>query len=239
MRLIENIKYGAFDECLLDIYLPETNNFSAFVYFHGGGLESGDKNEADVLAEYLTRNNIAVVSANYRMYPKAVYPEFVTDCADAVKWTKEHIGEYGKCDKIYVGGSSAGGYISMLLCFGKKIKADGYIHNAGQPTSHFNVLRERGIDTRRVIVDDTAPLYYVGTDKDYPPMVFIVADNDMENRYEQTMLMLSTMKHFGYKNYDLEIIHGEHCSYISEYDENNESVFGKLINKYIKKWENI
>ena len=74
----------------------------------------------------------------------------------------------------------------------------GYVHDSGQPTAHFNVLKEKGMDFRRVIVDETAPLYFVGLEKEYPPMLFIVADQDMENRYEQTVLVLSTMDHFGY-----------------------------------------
>ena len=246
MKKVENIKYSDCDDCILDIYLPQTDVFSVLIYFHGGGFEGGDKTEADVLASYLTVKNIAVVSANYRMYPKAKYPDFFCDAAAAVAWTKKNISEYGKCDKFYVGGSSAGGYISMLLCFDKKYLApygikptdiDGYIHNAGQPTVHFNILRERGIDTRRVIVDESAPLYHIGREAEYPPMLFIVADNDMENRYEQTMLVLSTMKHFRYSDYDLEIIHGGHCDYVAKRDENGDSVLGKLIYSQLEKWE--
>ena len=73
------------------------------------------------------------------------------------------------------------------------LKINGYIHDAGQPTVHFNVLKEKGIDSRRVIINEDAPLYYVGIEKEYPRMLFIVSTNDLENRYEQTMLMLRTL----------------------------------------------
>ena len=68
-----------------------------------------------------------------------------------------------------------------------------------------------------------------------PPMLFIVADNDMKNRYEQTMLILSTLKHFGYdeSTIDYIIMHGKHCQHIKKLDENGDSVFGKLIENYI------
>ena len=36
--------------------------------------------------------------------------------------------------------------------------AAGFIFNAGQPTTHYNVLRERGMDPKRVVVDEAAPL---------------------------------------------------------------------------------
>ncbi len=32
----------------------------------------------------------------------------------------------------------------------------GFVHAAGQPTCHFKILRERGLDKRRVIIDETA-----------------------------------------------------------------------------------
>lgn len=92
-----------------------------------------------------------------------------------------------------------------MLCFDKRflavhnINSDdiaGFIHDAGQSTTHFNVLRERGMDTRRVIVDEAAPLYHVTHNENYPPMLFIISDDDMTNRFEQTMVMLKTLKHF-------------------------------------------
>ena len=42
-------------------------------------------------------------------------------------------------------------------------------------------------------------------------MRFIVSDNDMKGRYEQTMLMLATLAHFEYTDYDHILMHGKHC----------------------------
>ena len=118
MKKIENIVYGNLDSAnKLNLYLPDDATSSAFVYFHGGGLEHGDKKRADVFAPYLTSRGIAVVSANYRMYPNAAYPDFICDAAEAVAWANGYMKEKIGCDKLYVGGSSAGGYISMMLCF--------------------------------------------------------------------------------------------------------------------------
>ena len=244
MKKIENIVYGDLDSVhKLDLYLPDRSASSLFVYFHGGGLECGDKNAADVFTPYLTSRGIAVASANYRMYPSAKYPDFICDAAQAVAWANKYMKEELGCDKLYVGGSSAGGYLSMMLCFDKRYLKSvgldnsaiaGYFHDAGQPTAHFNVLKYGNIDSRRVIVDETAPLYYVGLESEYPPMRFVVSDNDMTNRYEQTMLMLSTLSHFGYPNYDHIVMHGKHCEYCSKIDENGESVFGQKIYDFIK-----
>ncbi len=214
-----------------------------FVYFHGGGLERGDKSRKAFFAQYLASHGIAVVSANYRLYPNAKYPDFIYDIAQAVAWAYKYMKEELGCDKLYVGGSSAGGYLSMMLCFDKRYLESvgldnssiaGYFHDAGQPTAHLNVLKYSGLDSRRIIVDETSPLYYVGIEEQYPPMRFVVSDNDMQNRYEQTMLMLSTLSHFGYKNYDHTVMKGKHCEYCARIDENGESVLGQMICDFIK-----
>lgn len=244
MKIYKDISYCniGHERQVLDVYIPETDSFPVFVYFHGGGLEAGDKNAKFI--KDLVNKGVGVVSANYRMYPSAVYPEFVRDAAAAVAWTYKHINEYGNCTKYFVGGSSAGGYLSMMLCFNKAFLApykinpaqiDGFIHDAGQPTSHFNVLREKGVDSRRVIVDETAPLYYIGQEPEYAPMHFIVSDHDMENRYEQTMLVLSTLKHFKYdqSKISLRVMNGTHCHYVNAQDESGNYIFADMIYDYI------
>ncbi len=61
-------------------------------------------------------------------------------------------------------------YIAMLLCFDRRYfmsygvdsnKIFGFVFKAGQFTAHFNVLCERGIDSRRCIIDEAAPLYHI------------------------------------------------------------------------------
>ncbi len=244
MKSITDICYSKEANQYLDIYLPECDRFPVFLYFHGGGIERGDKAKGvDVFVKHLTARGIAVVSANYRMYPTAKYPEFIEDAACATAWVFANMKNYGEVTGIYVGGSSAGGYISQMLCFDKHYLAKhgiaptditGFIHDAGQPTAHFNVLRERGVDSRRVIVDESAPLYHIGVDETYPPMLVIVSDKDMQNRYEQTMLLMSTLKHFGHtENVKLQVMNSTHCAYIGKADEQGVSIFGKLIADYI------
>ena len=154
MKFLGNICYAKRqnEEVLLDIFLPEASEFSVFIFFHGGGLEKGSKADAQKFAQYLIERGIAVVSVNFRMYPNAKYPDFIEDAAESVYWVSENISNYGKCEKLFVGGSSAGGYLSMMLCFDPrwlsayktwKIPVTGYFHNAGQPTCHFNGQRSK------------------------------------------------------------------------------------------------
>ena len=244
MKKIADVIYSQPEsECKLDVYLPDTKASAVFVYFHGGGLQYGDKKDAEIFAPCLAARGIALVSVSYRMYPNAKFPDFLFDAARSVAWANKYMREELGCDRLYVGGSSAGGYISMMLCFDKQYLASagidnsvitGYFHDAGQPTAHFKVLKASGVDPRRIIVDSTAPLYYIGMEEKYPRMRFIVSDNDMENRYEQTMLVLSTLKHFGYTDYDHIVMHGGHCEYCMKADENGDGILGKMVADFIE-----
>ena len=246
MREIPDIVY---DESIgewgkLDLYLPETDSFPLLVYFHGGSLEKGSRRAAHI-GKTLTEMGIGLASAEYRLYPEAKYPDFILDAARAVNFCREHIGEYCReCRGIFVGGSSAGGYLSMMLCFDPKYLGQygiaptdiaGFIHNAGQPTCHFNVLRERGLDKRRVIIDDSAPLYHVGLADEYPPMLLMWSENDMVNRPEQMEVLWTALHHFGYDGDKIrrKVLPGKHCGYVKATDENGNNVFASEISDFI------
>ena len=243
MKSIFDLAYK--ENLFLDLHLPETDEFDLFVYFHGGGLSAGNRGGVEVFAKTLADRNIATATVQYRMYPDAKFPDFIVDCADSIRYLKDNIAQYGKCNRIYVGGSSAGGYLSMMLCFDKRYlnavgleptDIDAYIHDAGQPTSHFNVLKELGKDSKRIIVDETAPMYFVGMDETYAPMLFIVSDNDMFGRFEQTMLMVKTLEHFGHAdNVQTQVMHGGHCAYVYKADEDGEGILAKVILSYLEK----
>ena len=132
----------------------------------------------------------------------------------------------------------------MMLCFDRRwlnavgidlSEISGYFHDAGQPTAHFNVLKYSGVDRRRVIIDETAPLYYIGVEESYPKMAFIVSDNDMKNRYEQTMLVLGTLRHFGYDmdKVILHEMHGTHTHYARK-DYDNGVTYSEMIKELIE-----
>jgi hypothetical protein len=249
MKAIKNIYYTSANHPRqsLDVYLPENaTGFPTFVFFHGGGLEQGSKDGSHMFIDYATTHGVAVICANYRLYPEAAYPDFIRDAASAVAWAHKHMPEHGGDGRIFVGGSSAGGYLSMMLCFDKKYLAvhklhpkmiAGFVHMSGQPTTHFNVLRERGLDSRRVIIDEAAPLYHIGNEAEYAPMMFFVSDNDMKNRLEQTMLAVSTLRHFGYdeSKFECHVMAGKHCQFEKFVDEDGQSTFGRMLVSFINR----
>lgn len=246
MKVIEDIFYTRAKSPMqsLDLYLPDCESFPVVIYFHYGGFTGGDKKDYPFIP-HLVERGIAVISANYRMYPEAAFPDFIRDGAMVVAWAKKHMPEYGEITGYFVGGSSAGGYLSMMLCFDKKylkmhkIDSDeitGYIMDAGQPTTHFNVLVERGFDQRRVVIDEAAPIYHITDGRNYPPMQIVVAENDRRNRNEQNALLVSTLKHFGCpeENIDYRIIPGyKHVGYVKQITEDNRSVFAEIVFDFV------
>ena len=227
---------------MLDLYLPDAESFPVFIYFHGGGLENEDRLSGAESMKRLAAHGVAAVAVDYRKYPEVQYPAFIEDCAAAVAWVKKNIANYGNAEGLYVGGSSAGGYLSMMLCFDEKYlgavgvdpsEIAGWFHDAGQPTKHFTVLKYDGEDSRRVIVDETAPLYHIGKAKKYAPMRFIVSDNDIDGRYEQIMLVLSTLKHFRHTNFDCKLMHGSHCHYCDIVSP-TKGILGEMVLDFLK-----
>ncbi len=258
MKIIENISYGTDKNNVLDIYLADKENAPVFLYFHGGGLGGGSYRGVDEVnaMKRLAEKGITTISAEYRMYPEAKYPQFIQDSADAAKWVLENISRYTTYSGIFIGGTSAGGYLSQMLCFDKKyfnernIAVDdiaGFIHDCGQPTTHFNVLRERGFGTdeenltRRVMVDEAAPMYHIDGTQKYPPMLFIASDNDMPNRLEQTVLMVSILKNYGYDMSKIKLSvmeNSTHASYLWTNDDKGENLFVKEVVKFIESMTN-
>ena len=151
----------------MDLFLPEQEEFFTIIHFHGGGLIEGDKGDTHQFCEHLTKLGFAVATANYSLLPEKRFPEFLYDAAKAVKYIKEHISQYGKSKGFIISGQSAGAYITLMLCFNKEYlnsvginnnEISGWISDAAQPTSHFNILKiEKGLSPLLQRIDETAP----------------------------------------------------------------------------------
>ena len=258
MKIIKDIPYAPAisvekpaSKRLLDIYLPDNVEPGTPVYinFHGGGLENGSKDDYPAaLCEAVAKEGIIAVTANYRMYLNdAKFPDYLYDAAEAVAWCKANLNRYApEPGKIFVGGESAGAYISMMLCFDKSYLAKhgidsdtdigGYIHGSAQPTTHFNVLRERGLNNKRVIVDEAAPLYFIER-KTYAPMIILTNENDVPGRKQQNMLVEATMAHLGVTSpYELRIMPAGHCAYAFADKETGVIPLAGIVTEFISKY---
>jgi acetyl esterase/lipase len=103
----------------LDLYLPRDGASGAPVLFqvHGGGWTVSQKgHQALPLMMRMARAGWVCVAPNYRLSPKATWPDHVVDLKRALAWVKAHVADYGgDPDFIAVTGGSAGGHLSALL----------------------------------------------------------------------------------------------------------------------------
>ncbi len=194
------------ERCVLDIYYPENvEAFATVVWFHGGGIQAGEKE----IPEALQNKGMAVVGVNYRLHPKVSAPDYIEDAAGAVAWVFNNIERYGgDSSLIFVSGHSAGGYLASMVGMDKswlaKNQVDanriaGLIPFSGHTITHFTVRKERGIEGTRAVVDELAPLYHVRNDA--PPLLMITGDRELEllGRYEENAYMMRMMKVVGHQ----------------------------------------
>ena len=203
------------ERCKLDIYYPKNSkNFPTVVWFHGGGLKGGNKS----VPKQLQEKGIAIVAVNYRLYPKVKTPVFINDAAAAVAWTFKNVKNYGgDSTKIIVSGSSAGGYLTMMVgldkSYLKKHQIDAndifaLLPLTGHAITHFTVRSENGVSKEQPIIDRYAPLYHVRSDA--PPIVLYTGDPELEmlGRAEENAYMMRMLKVSGHKNVKHIILNG-------------------------------
>ena len=78
------------ERCKLDVYYPVgQKDAPVVVWFHGGGIEAGNKH----IDPQLKNSGLVVVAANYRLLPKANIDDILDDAAAAVAWTYKNIGK--------------------------------------------------------------------------------------------------------------------------------------------------
>jgi acetyl esterase/lipase len=129
-----DLQYGVLAKQRLDVYTPTKNSgqkLPIVIFLHGGGWNSGDKNQYRFVGAALAEQGWIGVSVNYRLYPAVKYPAFMDDAALAVKYVHEHATEWGgDSQKIYLMGHSAGAHIATMLAldneFLQKIGGDSH-----------------------------------------------------------------------------------------------------------------
>ena len=203
------------ERCKLDVYYPvDQKNAPVVVWFHGGGIEAGNKH----IDPQLKNSGLVVVAANYRLLPKANIDDILDDAAAAVAWTYKNIGKYGGSHrKIFVAGHSAGGYLLDMIGLDKKwlakygVDADSLaalVPFSGQCITHYNIRKQQGIGPLQATIDQYAPLTYIRPDA--PPIVIISGDRELElyGRYEEQAYFWRMLKLVGHKDVTLYEMQG-------------------------------
>ena len=104
----------------LDVLVPRGASAAAplpvYVYFHGGGWTSGDKDPLTKYCASLAAEGMIVVNANYRMATRFQLSHMMHDGNAVLDWVVDNIARFGgDPSRIVLGGDSAGGHIAALL----------------------------------------------------------------------------------------------------------------------------
>lgn len=196
----------AAERCMVDVYYPiDAQDCPVVVWFHGGGLEGGNKE----IPQELQNQGYVVVGVNYRLMPNCTIDECIDDAAAAVAWTFGHAAEYnGSPAKIFLSGHSAGGYLIDMVGLDKHwlqkygVDADavaGLFPFSGQCVTHYNVRKQQGIGPLQPTIDQYAPLTFIRPD--CPPIVILSGDRELElyGRYEEQAYFWRMLKLVGHK----------------------------------------
>lgn len=203
------------ERCKLDVYYPtQQKDVPVVVWFHGGGIEGGNK----YIDQELLESGYTIIAANYRLLPKATIDEVLDDAAAAVAWAFQHAEKYNGCrNKIFVAGHSAGGYMLDMIGLDKHylqkygIDADsiaGLFPFSGQVITHYNIRKQQGISPLQPTIDQYAPLSFIRPDAS--PIIIISGDRELElyGRYEEQAYFWRMLKLIGHKDVTLYEMQG-------------------------------
>jgi arylformamidase len=118
--LTADIQYGPMEGYqALDVYSrgDGAKDLPVVFWIHGGGWETGDKEDVQIKPRAFVERGFVFVSANYRLWPTVEMEVIVRDAAKALGWVHRNISTYGgDAQRIFVMGHSAGAQLAALLC---------------------------------------------------------------------------------------------------------------------------
>ncbi|MBL8621577.1 MAG: alpha/beta hydrolase [Myxococcales bacterium] len=115
---VAHVAYGPDRRQRLDVYrhADGAGPRPVFLYVHGGGWVIGNKAQQGLLTVHeLARAGWVCVSINYRLSPRATFPDHLIDVKRALAWVRAHVAEHGGDPRfVMIGGGSAGGHLASL-----------------------------------------------------------------------------------------------------------------------------
>ncbi|MEJ5996284.1 alpha/beta hydrolase [Pedobacter sp. Du54] len=185
VRVVKNINYAATNSIdnTLNIYHKKDNlqNQDVIIFIHGGSWSSGKKETYWWLGRNLAKKNIVTAVINYPLAPNATYKEMALASAQAVKWVRDSISNYGgNPSRIFLMGHSAGGHLCELINsdmeYFKAVNIDNpikgvilddafgldmeeYLTKAEKDDNYFDFLRTFSPDPK--IWQAGSPLFYI------------------------------------------------------------------------------
>jgi acetyl esterase/lipase len=193
----------------LDVWRPSgkvTRPRPVLIFWYGGGWAKGDRAAYGFAARAFARNGFVVIVPDYRKVPQVRFPAFLQDGAEAVKWARDHVADYGgDPGRIVVAGHSAGAYtVAMLALDTRWLKAEGVdpgiikaAVGLSGPYDFFPFTSQRAADAMQGAADPamTQPIHFARADA--PPMLLVTSSGDTEVRPKNAINLANRLKALG------------------------------------------
>ncbi|MCA9247341.1 MAG: alpha/beta hydrolase [Planctomycetales bacterium] len=182
------------DRQILDVYSPAAGaEHPVVIWLHGGAWRFGDKRSVQSKPQAFVDHDYVFVAINYRFVPQVNMGDIAADVAKAVRWSYDHIAEYGGTrDSLFIAGHSAGAHLAALIATDQQyLKAEGLsLTNLKGcipvDTAMYDAerqIRERGPSRSRIYRDafgdraetqqEYSPRSYVAKGKGIPPFLIL------------------------------------------------------------------
>lgn len=121
-----DIAYGDDPRQTLDIYVPAgaTGSSPVMTFIYGGGWDNGSKNDYSFVGHAFASRGFVTVVPDYRLVPQVRFPDFLRDCAQALRWVQDNIaGQGGDVGRVHLSGHSAGAYNAVMIALDRRYGA--------------------------------------------------------------------------------------------------------------------
>ena len=186
-----DISYGTDANQTFDLYLPANRNENTklLILVHGGGWNSGDKDDMAPIKELISNDapNYAIANLNYRLADlnNSSYPMQIEDITAVVNYLADNQEKYTISNTIGFIGLSAGAHLSLLwsYAFDVNMQVDMVCSIVG-PTNFTDpaylnspnlelqiLLKLFGVDQGTVFLEEVSPLHQL-TAQSPPTILF-------------------------------------------------------------------
>lgn len=179
------VAFGDDPRLKLDVWAPRQRSeapLPVVTFFYGGGWVDGDRGEYGFVGRAFAAQGFVTILPDYRLVPNVRFPTFIEDSARAVRWTRDHIAEFGgDPGRINISGHSAGAYIGAMLSLDRHYLADAGVDPAAVraaallsgPYDFYPFTEQRGRDAlgHWPRPRETQPITFVRPDA--PPMLLM------------------------------------------------------------------
>jgi acetyl esterase/lipase len=188
-QLQSGLAYGDLPRQKLDVYRPTQPRATpapVVVFFYGGGWSSGARGDYRFVGQRLAADGFTVIIPDYRLHAEVKFPAFLEDGAKALRWTQDHIAEFGgDPERLFLIGHSAGAYNAVMLALDRRYGAAagfeperirGVVGLAGPYDFKLDTPLLKSVFGGAADPGDTQPVRFAAPGA--PPMLLMTGDTD-------------------------------------------------------------